>query len=646
MRHLQISLLLLVAILQISGVLASTSTQKPRKMWGKNKETGNNTATKTDSTQKPRKIWGKNKQTSNNTATKTDSPPDHEKNRTKSINPFRRRSSNNSTGTETATSDDASSLQDKPEGFKWWHLWTGVETQKNNATGAPTDEKKQDSALAANNGTQVETNGTQADTRSIPSNENNSTKSDEKSDATRSSSRSSPRRSQPQPGQVLFLGGQPMGMGMGGPGGHGRQRMNQEMRQAAAGLALVEIVTTLVGNGFRLWLLLWSTRFLANRQEKIHPIQHFVFERLNDRYVRDALALRSAIDEPPMGVSKYLWNFVMAKRGLFSKGKTGLFNLPKLDKTFVKTVLVLEFGQDANGNLNLNHFSDLVSFIISEHQAMSFGTVTEQLEKEEGRKKATTIVKPVELEVVLKVNSPGGSVASFGYAGAQMERLRRTTGITTTVCVDKYAASGGYMVASQADRLMAAPFATVGSVGVIMETLNFHDLLRQYGVTPLVVKAGDMKNPITAFGPVSKTDLELEQQVLNKVHKQFQQFTISGRPQLSDSVAEVCNGSVYMGEEALAMRLVDAIMTSDEYLMQRIQSGDRVLRVHRSHQSRIPAHLRFPTPLDILPHLKARVEAFISNPECASQLAQLGGLAAFVLHMIRTNSNRGPQGGF
>jgi len=82
-------------------------------------------------------------------------------------------------------------------------------------------------------------------------------------------------------------------------------------------------------------------------------------------------------------------------------------------------------------------------------------------------------------------------VSTYGLAAAQLRRLKNTdSNIVTTVCVDKVAASGGYMIASQADKLVAAPFASLGSVGVIMEGLNFNEIARRYGVHPLVLKAG------------------------------------------------------------------------------------------------------------------------------------------------------------
>ena len=462
------------------------------------------------------------------------------------------------------------------------------------------------------------------------------------------------------PHSIVFMGG-PAGATMGAAAAGGsfrspqqmQQQQQQRMRNTATTLAAAEVVGVLIGNIIRLCLLMWGTRYFANRQELIHPTQHFVFERLNDFFVRDSLALQTALDEAPTGVSAARWRRIMAARrrgggggrsimmgmggGPSSSTTSLLLNRPKLlDSTFMKTVIVVEFGND---NLDLKYLANIVSFLITQHQLQSFGSTQEviEVEGEGGKKITTTISKPVELEIVFKIESPGGTVATFGLAAAQLERLRHVQGITTTACVDKYAASGGYMIASQAHKLVAAPFATVGSVGVIMETLNFHDLLRSYGVQPLVLKAGESKAPLTTFGAVTKADLETEQEHLAKVHKEFQKYTVRGRPQLKGKVREVCNGSVYIGKEALSLNLVDAIMTSDEYLLEKMRQGDRVLKLHKSQQSRLGHNMRFLSFTDILPHLKGKIEQWMSHPETAARLLQAGSFVGFAVHFL---SNR------
>ena len=161
------------------------------------------------------------------------------------------------------------------------------------------------------------------------------------------------------------------------------------------------------------------------------------------------------------------------------------------------------------------------------------------------------------------------------------------------------------MIASQADKLVAAPFATLGSVGVIVEGLNFYELAKRYGVQPLVLKAGESKNPLSQWGPVTRQDLAQEQGRLEKVHDAFKEFVTEGRPGIAAHTQKVMDGSVYLGLEARSLGLIDAVMTTDEYIFDRIEAGDRVLRLHQSQQGRFSRQQRLLSPLDILPHLRS-----------------------------------------
>ena len=507
-----------------------------------------------------------------------------------------------------------------------------VANKQNNGKDEKEDKDKTDDKSSEDDKeTEMNKNATKAD-EVPPSEEKQSKKTEKKKKREKKEKTTKPPQEQPSR-QIIVMGGPPPpggpSRGYSGPPMTPQQQFEQQkqMRKAATSLAAAEVLIGVVGNALRLWFLLWASRHLTSRQETVVPLQHFVFERLNDYFARDTLALQTALQEPPRGISKFRWGRVMRKR----YPRQPFFKSQKLDDTFVKTAIVAEVGNDAKGQLDLKHLSDLVTFLLSQHRAKSFGTV--QQENEKGVEE-----KPVDLEIILKVNSPGGSVSVFGLAAAQIERLRRERGITITVCVDQFAASGGYMIASQAHRLIAAPFATVGSIGVIFETLNFHDMLRQYGVQPMVLKAGASKNPITSFGPVTKRDLEHEEVRLAKVHEEFQRFTVAGRPQLKGRERDICDGSVFLGREALRMNLVDALMTSDEYITGKMENGVRVLKMQRSHQSRIPSHARFPSPIDILPHLKNRVvpliESWASDPDIMSKVVTAGSVLGFARHLF------------
>ena len=137
-----------------------------------------------------------------------------------------------------------------------------------------------------------------------------------------------------------------------------------------------------------------------------------------------------------------------------------------------------------------------------------------------------------------------------------------------------------------------------------MEGLNYNELARKYGVQPLVIKAGDSKNPITTFGAISRQDMEHLKEQLEKVHRAFKDLVVQGRPFLKDTLGKVAEGGVFLGKEALELQLVDQVMTSSEYLLDRIEAGDRVLKLHRSTPSRFPRRVSI-SPLDILPHLRS-----------------------------------------
>jgi hypothetical protein len=185
-------------------------------------------------------------------------------------------------------------------------------------------------------------------------------------------------------------------------------------------LLLVELLNAMIALGARLWFIPILARWSAMQEESIYPRQHFLWERLNDRYVRDSAALRRMIRTPPTGVAFGRWR----RKHVLREGRRRGIDVSSL---FSRTAVVIDVKSDSKGEMDLEHFSDVVSFLLQQHRSHAFGT-----QKETG--------DPVELEVVLLVQSPGGSVATYGLAAAQVQRLSREEGITTTVCVDKYAA--------------------------------------------------------------------------------------------------------------------------------------------------------------------------------------------------------------
>lgn len=179
-------------------------------------------------------------------------------------------------------------------------------------------------------------------------------------------------------------------------------------------------------------------------------------------------------------------------------------------------------------------------------------------------------------EIVLRLESGGGMVHAYGLAASQLTRVR-DAGVPLTVCVDKVAASGGYMMACIGDRVLAAPFAMLGSIGVVAQLPNFHRVLKKHDVDYEMLTAGEYKRTLTLFGENTEKGREKFQEDLENIHRLFKQFVSRYRPVLN--VDEVATGEVWFGTEALQKALADEIRTSDEYISQRIRQAD-VFEVH------------------------------------------------------------------
>lgn len=173
--------------------------------------------------------------------------------------------------------------------------------------------------------------------------------------------------------------------------------------------------------------------------------------------------------------------------------------------------------------------------------------------------------------IVVRLESPGGMVHGYGLAAAQLVRLR-DAGFHLTICVDKVAASGGYMMACIANEIIAAPFAIVGSIGVVAQVPNFNRLLKEHNVDFELYTAGQYKRTVTMFGentPEGKAKFEEE---LQQTHVLFKHFVEKYRPQLN--VDKVATGEHWYGEDALDLNLVDKLHTSDEYLLALLPQHD------------------------------------------------------------------------
>jgi len=179
-------------------------------------------------------------------------------------------------------------------------------------------------------------------------------------------------------------------------------------------------------------------------------------------------------------------------------------------------------------------------------------------------------------EVVLRLESGGGMVHSYGLASSQLARIRQA-GIPLTICIDKVAASGGYMMACIGDKIISAPFAILGSIGVVAQLPNVNRLLKKHDIDFEVLTAGEYKRTLTVFGENTEKGREKFQQDLDITHDLFKNFVANYRPQLA--IDEVATGEIWLGVAALDKQLVDELKTSDEYIGERAKTAE-VFHLH------------------------------------------------------------------
>lgn len=306
-----------------------------------------------------------------------------------------------------------------------------------------------------------------------------------------------------------------------------------------------------------------SKMLFSENNSFVPPVeQHYTFERVNDRYQKDCLALQKAAN-------------VKKKDAEISLSSLSILREPDSTKNYTETVIVLDLTKIESG-WRMEMLRDEVSFLIHQHREKSivpYGTADKM-----GRN-ATN-----EVEVLVLLESPGGGASDFALASQHILRLRNEPGITVTISVDKIAASGGYMIAcaSSPGRLFAAPFAIVGSIGVIGQTVNIQKMLEGWGMKPMVFRSGKDKSPVNLIGEVSDRDMKQIQGMVDETHEAFKRHVAHARPRVAKQIDVLATGRVWLGYNALKIGLVDRIVTSDEYIGERIQDGARLLKLMKN----------------------------------------------------------------
>lgn len=238
---------------------------------------------------------------------------------------------------------------------------------------------------------------------------------------------------------------------------------------------------------------------------------------------------------------------LLAKLCKKAKNKVNDKTDPKTDDN--KSVFVLDFDGDIKASA-VAHLREEISVIISSAKAGD--------------------------EVVIRLESGGGQVNAYGLAAAQLVRIK-DAGLILTVCVDKISASGGYMMACVADKIIASDFAVIGSVGVVSQLPNFHELLKKHNIGYEMFTAGEYKRTVTIFGENDDEDRAKHQADIERIHELFKTFVKKHRPKLD--VEKIATGEIWFGQDALDLGLIDAIGTSDGYVLELIKEHE-VLVLH------------------------------------------------------------------
>lgn len=270
-----------------------------------------------------------------------------------------------------------------------------------------------------------------------------------------------------------------------------------------------------------LLLLIAFFALLAKGKEKLKA--RWVIKNLNDKYEE---AKETILAET---LSKKEFKTFLKERKAAEKAKH------KVGKK-IKRVYVLNFNGDIKASA-VSSLSEEITAILN-------------------------IATPAD-EVVLRLESAGGVVHGYGLAAAQLMRLREKH-IPLTITVDKIAASGGYMMACVANKILAAPFAIIGSIGVIVQLPNFHRLLKDKDIDFEQHTAGEFKRTITLFGENTEEGREKLQQEIEEVHQLFKNLIAEHRKQID--LSKVATGEHWLAQQAIHLKLVDDIQTSDDYL--------------------------------------------------------------------------------
>jgi serine protease SohB len=317
------------------------------------------------------------------------------------------------------------------------------------------------------------------------------------------------------------------------------------------GLFLAQAVTLVAA----FLILVTSLVSIGQRQKADQHEGHIEIRDLNEKYRHISESIREVIDDPEVlkAQRKASKKEDKAKAKIARKKRKQGDNAATDDRR--KRLYVLNFDGDIRASATDN-LREEISAILPQ------------------------IVKGD--EVLVNLESPGGLVHSYGLASSQLQRIK-SAGVPLVVAVDKVAASGGYMMACVADRIVAAPFAVLGSIGVLAQLPNFHRLLQKNDIDFELLTAGEYKRTLTMFGENTDKGREKFVEELEETHGLFKSFVSANRPSLD--IGKVATGEVWYGQNALQEGLIDELQTSDAFIQARLADWDvfEVRFVHKKN---------------------------------------------------------------
>ncbi|MFK7978161.1 MAG: protease SohB [Halioglobus sp.] len=312
----------------------------------------------------------------------------------------------------------------------------------------------------------------------------------------------------------------------------------------AQAVTLVAAILIVVGG-----IIAMSSRQRTEQQEGQIEIRH-----LNEKYRHIGATIKSVVEDP-MAAKELAKSEKKAEKAKTKEAKKKRKKAASEDSKGQPRLYVLNFDGDIRAS------------------------ATENL-----REEITAVLPQIKEgdEILVRLESPGGMVHGYGLAASQLQRIR-SAGVPLTAAVDKVAASGGYMMACVADRIVAAPFAVLGSIGVVAQLPNFHKVLKKNDIDFELLTAGEHKRTLTMFGENTDKGREKFLEELEDTHQLFKDFVQTNRPSLD--VAKVATGEVWYGQNALTEGLVDELQTSDAFIQEKLEDWDiyEVRFVHRKN---------------------------------------------------------------